>query len=250
MTVRRVGTSQEIIREVVEHLDVLKGKGLLALVGIVIGTVAVIAMLHVGHNARRAALSQFETLGTNLVMMQPQPNGDSVMSQVSVDDVLDLPRQNIGLSATSAMIQTGGNIRAGRTDVQATVVAGTDGIYGLGKARLALGRFTSDLDGAIPFAVLGFDVSADITRSSGVPVKIGDRVTFGSQVLTVIGILQDTPSNFILNIEFNRVHRGENPSQLYSRRYSLVHAILEIIDCRSDRGRTLPAPAGKKRTGR
>ncbi|MFK4259943.1 ABC transporter permease [Agrobacterium tumefaciens] len=204
MTVHGAGISREVAREVLENLNAVKGKSLLALVGIVIGTAAVIAMLHVGHNARRAALSQFETLGTDLVMIQPQPGESRVMPTVSVKDVLSLPSHNIGISVVSAMIQTGGNIRTGRAELQATIVAATDEIYALGKAGIDRGRLTSDLDGFAPFAVLGSEVAANIQTANGMPVAIGDRITFSGQVLTVIGVLQDTPANFILNIEFDR----------------------------------------------
>jgi putative ABC transport system permease protein len=102
------------------------------------------------------------------------------------------------------MVQAGGSIRAGRSELQASVVAATDGLYSLGKATLDRGRFTSDLDGFAPFAVLGADIAAAIASNSGSPVEIGDRISFGEQILTVIGVLKDTPANFILNIEFNR----------------------------------------------
>lgn len=192
-----------IIRETIEDIRVVKGRGILALMGIAIGTAAVIAMLHVGHNARREALRQFETLGTDLVMMQPQSTGVTV-ADVSVKDVLDLPSQGIGMSSTAVMIQTGGSIRAKRTDVQATIVAATDAIYALGKARLDRGRFTSDLDDFAPFAVLGSEIAATIETASGAPVAIGDRLSFAGQILTVIGVLRDSPANFLLNLEFNR----------------------------------------------
>ncbi len=197
---------REIIIEVVENLNPVKGKGVLALVGIVIGTAAVIAMLHVGFNARREALRQFETLGTDLVMMQPQPqpSGGMTAPQLSASDVLNLPSQNIGISAASAMIQTGGNIYVGRAELQATIVAATDGIYALGKAHIDRGRLTSDLDGFAPFAVLGSEIAASIQVANGMPVSIGNQINFGGQVLTVIGLLRDTPANFLLNIEFNR----------------------------------------------
>lgn len=198
------GASKEIVREVVDNLEAVRGKSMLALVGIVIGTAAVIAMLHVGHNARKAALNQFETLGTDLVMMQPQPGGGHTSPQISFGDVLDLPKQNIGISIVSAMVQTGGDVRAGRFDVQTTVVAATEGIYSLGKAHIDRGRVTSELDGFAPFAVLGSEIAADILANTGTAVTIGDRITFSGQVLTVIGVLKDTPANFILNIEFNR----------------------------------------------
>lgn len=204
MTPHGVGISKEIVRETVENLNAVKGKSLLALVGIVIGTAAVIAMLHVGHNARREALMQFETLGTDLVMMQPQPGESGVMPQVTVGDVLDLPKHDIGLSSVAAIVQAGGKVRARRTDIQATVIAATDHVYELGNASLEKGRTTSDLDGFAPFAVLGADIAGGIQAASGTPVVIGDRITFNGQVLTVIGVLNDTPPNFILNVEFNR----------------------------------------------
>lgn len=192
-----------IVRETLEDIRVVRGRGVLALVGIAIGTAAVIAMLHVGYNARREALRQFETLGTDLVMIQPQGSGTQPAPDIPLSVVIALPRQVAELAAVAAMVQTGGNVRAGRSDVQASVVAATDGLYALGKARLERGRFTSDLDSFAPFAVLGADITSEI-ESRGIPVSIGDRISFGSQILTVIGILKDTPANFILNVEFNR----------------------------------------------
>ncbi|MFK4259913.1 ABC transporter permease [Agrobacterium tumefaciens] len=194
----------EIVRETLEDIRTVRGRGVLALMGIAIGTAAVIAMLHVGHNARKAALSQFETLGTDLVMMQPQSSGADATPQVPVGAVLDLPKQAIGIASSSAMVQMGGTIRAGRSDLQATIVAATDGIYGLGKARVAQGRTTSDLDGFEPFVVIGSEIAAEIARNNWRPVAIGDRISFANQILTVIGVLADTPANFVLNIAFNR----------------------------------------------
>ncbi|MDR6818773.1 putative ABC transport system permease protein [Neorhizobium sp. 2083] len=198
------GIAVEIMRETLGDIRLVKGRGILALMGVAIGTAAVIAMLHVGHNARKAALSQFETLGTDLVMIQPQATGTEAVPQVPIGMVLDLPKQGLGVSEVSAIVQTGGKVRSGRIDIQATIIAATDGLYTLGKARIDQGRATSDLDRFSPFAVIGSEIAARIDRASGRPVAAGDQISFGGQVLTVIGTLKDTPSNFILNIEFNR----------------------------------------------
>jgi putative ABC transport system permease protein len=194
----------EIICETLRDVRIVKGRGVLALSGIAIGTAAVIAMLHVGHNARQAALDQFNTLGTDLVTMQPQASGNVTLPRIDIADVLELPKRNIGLWAISAIVQTGGTIRSGRIDVQASVLGATDNIYTLGNAYLDRGRATSDLDGFAPFAVLGAGIAADIQAGRVAPVAIGDRISFAGQVFTVIGVLKDTPSNFVLNIEFNR----------------------------------------------
>lgn len=197
------GIAAEIIRETIEDIRLVKGRGILALVGIAIGTAAVVAMLHVGHNASREALRQFEALGTDLILMQPQASGNT-SSEVGLVDVLALPRQGIGISDVSAMVQTGGNIRARRFDVQANILAATDGIYALAKAKLAYGRFTSDLDGFSPFAVLGAETANDLQGANGERITVGERITFNGQNLTVIGVLEDAPPNVLLNLELNR----------------------------------------------
>lgn len=197
------GIASEIIRETIEDIRLVQGRSILALVGIAIGTAAVVAMLHVGHNASGEALRQFEALGTDLVMMQPQAYG-STSAEVGLDDVLALPQQGIGMSDVSAMVQAGGNIRARRSDVQANILAATDGIYALASAKLAYGRFTSDLDGFSPFAVLGAEIASSLEGPNEDKIAVGERITFNGQNLTVIGVLQDAPPNVLLNLELNR----------------------------------------------
>lgn len=203
MTKRGSTVSEQIVREVIGDLPVFKGRSALALIGIAIGTAAVIAMLHVGHNARAAALQQFETLGTDLVMMQPQ-SLDGAIPQVSLDDVLALPRERIGIVAVAAVVQAGGSFRAGQTDVHTMLMATTEGIRPIGKTELRQGRFISDLDGFSPFAVVGAGIAREMETATARPMTIGSRIHYGNQVLTVIGVLKDAPTNLILNLDFNR----------------------------------------------
>jgi putative ABC transport system permease protein len=198
------GVARQIVGEVIAHVRSAHSRDFLALVGVMMGAGAVIAMLHVGHNARRAALRQFETLGTDLVMMQPQSSGPFATAQVSLGEVLDLPGQKLGISDVAAMVQSGGSVRYERTKVQASLIAATEGLYALGKARIDRGRSTSDLDGYQPFAVLGSGIASDLQADRSAPVAIGDRITVSDQTLMVIGILSKTPPNFILNVEFDR----------------------------------------------
>lgn len=201
---RAGSTAVEIFQETIRDFRMGKGRGLLALIGIVFGTAAVIAMLHVGHSARKAALSQFDALGTDLMVVQPLASRAFSTPEIAVSDVLDLPKHDVGISAAAAMIQTAGAIRVGRTETQAMVIAATDGIYALSKARLSLGRKTSDLDGFTAFAVLGAGIAADLEAGSGRAITAGDLISFDGRPLVVIGVLKETPTNIVLNIEFNR----------------------------------------------
>ncbi len=194
---------REVVLDGVNNLQALKGRTLLALTGITIGTAAVIAMLHVGHNARAEAMRQFETLGIDLLSIVPRGEG-TTPTILPVDMVRALPSQGVGIGEVIPLIASGGIMRIGRTGIQANVVAAADGLYTLTRATLASGRRTSDLDGFAPFAVLGADLAQEIGTAAETPVRLGQTVTVEGQVLTVIGILGPTPPNSILNLDLNR----------------------------------------------
>ncbi|MGK9086407.1 ABC transporter permease [Brucella intermedia] len=175
---------------------------MLALAGIAIGTAAVIAMLHIGHNARLAALRSFEGLGSDLISIQPQI-ARATRRPLSIADVIGISKANVGLISTAAIIQTGGHVRHGRARELAIVLAASDRIYDLSKARLSQGRFTSDLDGHAPFAVVGAEIASKIQAATGLMLSTGDQISFGNQVLTVVGLLCPTRPNYLLNIDLD-----------------------------------------------
>jgi len=194
---------REVVLDGVGNLQALKGRTLLALTGIAIGTAAVIAMLHVGHNARAEALRQFETLGVDLVSITPRGEG-TTPTVLPPDMVRALPSQGLGIAAVIPLIAAGGMMRVGRSVLQGNVVAATDGLYTLARAPIAVGRRTSDLDGFAPFAVLGADLAQEVGAAAGTPVRVGQTVTIDDQVLTVVGILGPAAPNPILSLDLNR----------------------------------------------
>lgn len=203
MAANELTVFREAILEVAGNLTLLKGRTFLALLGIIIGTAAVITMLHLGHNAREAALRQFETLGMDQVMMQPISE-DSTVPDVPLAVVIGLPNQEIGIGKVAALVQSGTSIRFGRAQIQAVVLAATEEIYSIGKIDLVQGRRTSDLDGTNLFAVIGAGIASEMKTISGLPVISGDKIRVGSQVLTVIGFLNEAVTSPILGIDFNR----------------------------------------------
>ncbi len=195
--------TREILLDAGRNLRAVKGRTVLALVGIAIGTAAVIAMLHVGSNARREAMRQFEALGTDLVSITPRAEG-AYLTAIPLDTARDLPAAAVGVAAVAPFIAAGTSLRVGRSSISAGLVAASDGLYELSKADIAIGRRTSGLDGASAFAVLGADVTRDVAAATGRPVRIGDHVTVDDQVMAVVGILAATYPNMILGLDFNR----------------------------------------------
>lgn len=196
-------TFRDIVTDAGGNLQTLKARSVLALVGIAIGTAAVIAMLHVGHNARREAMRQFEALGLDLVSITPQTEGARQVV-IPFESVRDLQEVSVGIATAAPFILAGTSLRVGRSSIPANLIAATDGLYELAKAGIATGRRTSDLDGFSAFAVLGDDLARDIGAAAARPVRIGDQVQVDDQVMMVIGILAPTYPNLIFNLDLNR----------------------------------------------
>ncbi|WP_131800883.1 ABC transporter permease, partial [Methylobacterium indicum] len=103
---------REVVLDCVDNLQALKGRTLLALTGIAIGTAAVIAMLHVGHNARMEAMRQFEVMGVDLAVITPRGEG-ATPTVLPPEIVRALPSHGLGIVQVAPFIATGTMIRAG-----------------------------------------------------------------------------------------------------------------------------------------
>ncbi|MCJ2067704.1 ABC transporter permease [Methylobacterium sp. J-030] len=193
---------REVVREGAGNLRALGARALLALTGIAVGTAAVIAILHVGHNARAEAMRQFEALGTDLVSITPHGDNHDV-PDLSPEAVRALPGRRIGLAEAIPIVSGSASLRMGRASLYAALIAADEALYGFVKAPVVAGRRTSDLDGAAPFVVLGADLARD-AAASGRPVRIGDPVTANDQVLTVIGILGPAFRSPLLGLDLDR----------------------------------------------
>lgn len=193
---------REVVREGAGNLRALGTRALLALSGIAVGTAAVIAILHVGHNARAEAMRQFEALGTDLVSLTPRGDNHDV-PDLPPEAMRTLPARRLGLSEAIPIVSGSAALRVGRASLYTALIAADAALYGFLKAPVVAGRRTSDLDGAAPFVVLGADVARD-AAASGRPVRIGDSVTVDDQVLTVIGILGPAFPSPLLGLDLNR----------------------------------------------
>jgi putative ABC transport system permease protein len=191
---------REQILDAIANLQTLTGKTVLALVGIMIGTGAVVGMLHIGSNARAEAMHQFESLGIDLVSITPQGGqggfGEDFVERLSTSDV--------GLTTISPIIQAGTNIRVGNANLMASLVATREGIFKLAKANAAEGRLISDLDNSSTYVVLGSDIAAKLWNAIGRTPEIGSQLAVDGQVLTIVGILAPSVPNLVLNLDLNQ----------------------------------------------
>jgi len=197
-------------QEAYTNLIATKLRTLLAMIGILVGTASVVAMVSSGELATAAALEQFKTLGTDMLSASILTQQDSSSSSSSQSHGQELTVASaVKVQAVSPQITmvapytmlfvpvmfAGNNINAGLIGATQTL-APAIGI------KMLQGRFISDLDKYAYFCVLGYQVF----QSLNIPAFInplGLQIKLGTDVFTIIGIADQWKENSFFNQDIN-----------------------------------------------
>jgi putative ABC transport system permease protein len=116
-----------IVKSALSSLLANKLRSILAMLGIIIGVGAVIAMLAIGAGARKQVLDRFSAMGTNVLVIRPGQRGTGgVMSgtqqNLTVDDAATLVRDVPGIQQITPVVNGNAQVkyfgRNSRTSVQ------------------------------------------------------------------------------------------------------------------------------------
>lgn len=185
-----------LLGEASRNIVATKQRSLLALLGIVIGTASVIAMLNVGSIMQNAVMEQFRAMGTNVINIRAQYSADEDSAGHNKLD-LDLARA-LG-SATQQLIQVApfdsasAQLRAGAESQNVRLTGATEALQDLLRVRVTNGRWVSELDGVELQGVIGSEVADNYAEQTGQPLELGDRVGLGNYTMTVAGVLEPYP---------------------------------------------------------
>ena len=197
------------LREAIRSLYASKQRTLLALIGIVVGIGAVIAMMNITEIAQEQALREFKALGTDLLnissIFQAPDKGEA--PSIKLDDALDLLAQTESLQQVAPFVNDGHFINYAGVIDYVNVLGITATYNPLNKLEVAQGRLLSTLDEKNYFCVLGasvaeqlrdkIDVSLHLNLSK-IPLLLGQHLKIGNKLFTIIGILKPTPNQGIL----------------------------------------------------
>ena len=169
----------------------------LALLGIVIGVAAVISMMSVGRGTQQEVLSEIESLGADLVYINPDSFLGFEGSSLTLEDAYALldPVFVSTVRAVAPENQTFGLIVAGRKEAFAQIIGVTAEYETVRNASLASGQFISQLHvGSVAdVAVLGQTLSEQLF---GYRDPTGRTVRINGRQFTVIGMLEPVGEGF------------------------------------------------------
>lgn len=190
------------ILEAMRNLLATKQRSVLALIGIIIGTGSVVAMISIGGMVQNETLKRFEDMGTDLISIRlraPQSGQGLGLN--------DLAQVEQGLSAwfdvvtpsieKSLWLELGGQEQF-FSQIGSTVNMGT-----LYRLELAEGRFISPFDRYQRYAVVGQDM-AIAYAAAGQQLEPGSTLELDGQIYTVIGLLKRAPVDLFGGTDVNR----------------------------------------------
>lgn len=199
----------ELFLESLGTLTLNKTRTGLAILGIVIGIGSVIALVSLGQASQRAIQSQIQSLGSNLLTVQP----GSVSSQggvrgaqggrttLTLDDAKAIASstQITTIKQVSAELSRRTQVTTGASNTNTQVIGATPVYAEIHKVNLSSGVFISqnDVDIMNKVAVLGSQIVVDLFGEGAIP--IGQTVRINGQMLTIIGLAESKGGSGFMN---------------------------------------------------
>lgn len=193
-------SASQLCHEAWISLRTLGKRSVLALLGIVIGSSSVVALINIGHNAAADAAAIFQDMGTDTLAVQ-FPESGGVRSGAPIR--LDIPTLQQALPGVRylapVMLFSGPVLFHGRT-ANANLVGSSEQLPDALRLRVKAGRFISAYDRHETYAVVGAQLARTL-GTPGDPLTLGDRIRINDYLFLVIGILQHQPGAVLVPVQ-------------------------------------------------
>lgn len=194
-------------QDAITNLRLAKLRSFLAVLGILVGTAAVVALVSSGQLATRKALAEFSLLGTDLLAVNNfanSSNSATANNSLTTQQITDLPNHIPGIVEiapyTSLYLPVSFN---GQQD-SATVIGVTPALQDVLRVKLTQGRFISFLDQYDYFCVIGQDLYQKLRSEGLLKSPIGAQIRVGDYIFTIVGVADDWSQSAYFNNDINQ----------------------------------------------
>jgi putative ABC transport system permease protein len=194
------------LRESLANLLSAKMRSFLAILGVLVGTASVVALVSGGQLATEHALAQFKELGTDLLAVTLQDisreqtkEGDKEGESQQLIQVVDHLKE---VEASAPYAVDFSPILYDGKQMRGNIVGATESLQKILKLKLFQGRFISDLDEKQSFCVLGYALYEKLL-ALGMFEVLDQQIQVGDRYFTVVGVLQKTSENMFFLVDVN-----------------------------------------------
>jgi len=184
-----------------------KLRSFLAVLGILVGTAAVVALISCGQLATEKALEQFKALGTDLMAVSvfPKSSDKSHTSgdRLTLEQWRNMAEHIPGVEQIAAYSSVYQPISFNGKIIQGVIIGADDYLADILKIQLAKGHFISLFSSFEHHAVIGNKIAKQI-RSVTLDEPLGKQIRIGSTLYTIIGIAKAWKENAFFNEDINQ----------------------------------------------
>lgn len=190
----------EHIKEGLRNLYDAKLRSLLALLGVLVGTASVVAMVLGGQLATNEALKQFKSLGTDLLAISINTSSeDSTVAtgkadELTLQQVFEMSKADQAIQEVAPYTQLFLPTFYEGTVINGMLLGVTDSFANIVHVKLKKGRFISLLDKYSFFCVIGKDIES-VIKSVTLKDPIGQQIQIGKHMFVIVGIAESWPEN-------------------------------------------------------
>ncbi len=188
--------------EAFHNLISTKLRTLLAMLGILVGTASVVAMVSSGELATQQALAQFKRLGTDMLSLAIYRQTDAKSADnkaLDLNTVLQLPHKIPALREVAPYILLYATATYGDANLEASVIGASHALQSVIKINMLQGRFISDLDGYSTYCVIGRQLYQQLQFNN----PIGKQIKLGKTFFTIVGVADDWQANSFFDQDIN-----------------------------------------------
>jgi putative ABC transport system permease protein len=187
------------------NLSSAKLRSFLAVLGILVGTAAVVALLSCGRLATEKALEQFKALGTDLLTVTLyQKSKENILSHdsFSLNDWRELPVLIPQIKRIASYATAFQPLSYYGHNLNGSIIGADESLVKIINIHMAQGNFISSLHTFDQFCVVGQTLLEQM-RTVNYEDPIGKQIRVGDNLYTIIGVAQPWNSNGFFNEDIN-----------------------------------------------
>ena len=200
---------KKILIQSMEALVENKLRSLLTMLGMIIGVSAVILLVSVGTGAKRYITSEFESLGTNFISIQPGktdkksnmgPPVSSSKGKLTLSDVDALIKTSPSLTAVSGIMFGAGTVKNDDATQNINIMGSNEQFIKIFKMDIAEGNYISkeEDESGRRVVVLGHEVKKALFGNAN---ALGKLVKINESEHRVIGVIKEAGNKLGFNVD-------------------------------------------------
>lgn len=191
----RLAGSRQVVGDAIDTFRTLGKRTVLALLGIVIGSASIVAILNIGFNAGQEATRIFHDMGVDTLVASLN-NDRGVEDSLLSTEVEKIRSLNLPGLVISPVAQVSVKLTFNHHLVDARAVGVEPAVTSILKLPIRRGRFLHALDTAENVVVLGHAVATSL-GDRGIAVEPGEWVRINTYLFRVAGVLQPAEASMI-----------------------------------------------------